>query len=32
MLETLNTRKANAIYKSAIFHNWLDKTKEIILN
>lgn len=24
--------KANAIYKREKFHNWFDKTKEVILN
>lgn len=28
----LKIRKVNAIYKSAKFHNWLDKTKEITLH
>lgn len=31
-LEILNIRKANAIYKSAKFHNWLDHDKETMLN
>lgn len=28
----MDVRKANAIYKSEKFHNWFDKTKEVILN
>lgn len=28
----MDIRKANAIYKREKFHNWFDKTKEVILN